>query len=784
MLDLLASFRRRLTEWLLNRQGSSAGSGLGAVNAVRLSVLRVLLLCCLMLGGLLCLHVFVNSLLMQRWLAAGVSVAIPGLLLLAAWRASLGLRRSAVLLVIAIYVGSLTVLVCTGWSPMLPGLGYVFAYAAPLVAGLLLSWRLALGLMLVNTVGLVLELNGVRWPQVPETLVRLPEAPLYVNAGLFIFFNVALPLGVFRLSAGMRAAQQQLQQSLRLSEDVFQAASAPTLVCDAQDVILRANGPFLRLLGGIGEHSLIGQGVAGVVRQGDRQPRESMPPGWRVPSPRRWLLGDGEEPCAVVLRASRQTEGGHWVYSFEDVTRLLRVQSDLAESMRRERWASRVDPVTGLPNRARCCRLLDHLQRRDSRARRRGLLTIRLNNLRQLNARFGVDGGDHVLRVFVEALQKQRPVGSVACRVRASVLSLLLPPLADEQAMLEQVLVLRQALPTQTWLDGQLVLLDLSFGLVGIGPVGEGMAGSTAFVEGAEWLRRSELALDLANDPRWRTRFDGVGMFNAQTASQVNRAMAIEAALPHALREKQLHLVYQPKFNPEHRLLGFEALARWRCEHLGEVSPIDFIPAAETAGLITQISDWALDAACAQLARWRSLGAGELSVAVNLSAYDLERVDLCERVVATVRRYGISPSELQLEVTESALAQREDAALEQLRQLRAAGFAIAVDDFGTGYSSLAKIVDMPLDVIKIDRSFLRDCPGDPRRERVVRSIVMLAHALKLEVVAEGVESAVQLAFLSALGVQGLQGYLLGRPEGAAYWDALVRERADEAPAAV
>jgi EAL domain-containing protein (putative c-di-GMP-specific phosphodiesterase class I) len=171
-------------------------------------------------------------------------------------------------------------------------------------------------------------------------------------------------------------------------------------------------------------------------------------------------------------------------------------------------------------------------------------------------------------------------------------------------------------------------------------------------------------------------------------------------------------------------------------------------------------------------------------MAVNLSVRDLEREDLSERVLQTVRRHGLPPAALQLEVTESALAQREDAALAQLHRLRDAGFVIAVDDFGTGYSSLGKLVDLPLDVLKIDRSFLSGCPGDSRRERVVRSIVMLAHGLKIEVVAEGVENQSQAAFLGALGVQGLQGYLFGRPQEAGHWRALLDEaRAAARPAA-
>ncbi len=718
------------------------------------------------------LHSIGAALLAGRWLVLPVSLGVLLMLGLAAKAAGQRPRQGARLLVLAIYLASVAILVSTGWSPVLSSLGYVFAYAAPLVAGLLLSWRLALGLMLLNTLGFGAAVSGWLWPQIPPQWIRLPDSAFYIHAAVYAFFNISLPLAVYRLSAGMRAAQRRLELSLRLSEDVFQAASAPTLVCDDEDRVLRANSLFLALLGCADEALLQGQPLAGLLRPADARgpaPPAAMPPGWRQPAARRWWLQGGAlPPCAVLLRAARRTAGGHWVYSFEDVTRQLRVQADLAASLRRERWVSRTDPVTGLPNRVRCCRLLDRLQRGGRRERQWGLLTLRLNNLRQLNARFGVVGGDAALCALAGGLRAHLPPGAIAARVRASVIAVLMPAGGDEALLLRQVQALRRQLPTLTHIDAQLAQLDLSFGLVCVGQMVLCDAGA-APPSGAEWLRRSELALDLVNDPRWRSQFDGLGLFNAQTAAQLNRAMAIEAALPQALSQGLLRLVYQPKMNAQRQLLGFEALARWHCEQLGEISPMEFIPAAEASGLIGALSDWVLQQACAQLALWRRQGQGAWSVAVNLSAHDLEREQLFERISAIVSQHGLVPADLQLEVTESALVRHEALALRQLQALHEAGFSIAVDDFGTGYSSLAKIVDLPLDVIKIDRSFLRGCPGDARRERVVRSIVGLAHSLHLQIVAEGVETPAQLDFLGALGVQGLQGYRLGRPQPAAFW---------------
>lgn len=781
MRERLSLRLHRLRLWLLNGDEPAAAlrdAGSTASDPLRGSVLRVLLLASVALAAVVGLHSAVMGVLLQRWLSVPIVIVIVAVLAMAARWAGRQPRRGAMALVLAVYLASVSMLVTTGWSPDLAGLGYVFAYAAPMIAALLIGQRLALSLMLLNSLGFVLAAQGFVWPQLPQQWVRLPDSPLYLHASVFAFFNLALPLAAFRLSSGMRARQARLARSLGETEDVLQAFGAPILVCDEQDRIVRANGTMLAVLGVHNEAALRGRALASVLQARADAPA-AMPAGWREALGRRWRLGEGPQARAIALRAARRTAGGQWVYSFEDQTRLLSVQSDLAEALRRERGARRLDVVTGLPNRARCVRLIDRLQRRETPQRLRGLLTVRINNLRQINARFGVDGGDEALRGLARLLQERLPMRCFLARVRASVLAVVLPPLHDADVVLEVAQSLRRSLEAQQiWIGEQLVQLDLGWGLV----VVPGEAGSEAGApDGAECLRRSELVLDLAGDARWRTRFDGLGVFDAETAARIDRQLAVEAALPHALAHQELHLLYQPKVGVDGQLLGFEALARWRCRELGPISPLDFIPAAEACGLITSLTDWALETACAQLARWHAQGNRQLSMAVNLSVRDLEREGLCERVLATVRRHGLPPAALQLELTESALAQHEDAALLQLYRLRAAGFKVAVDDFGTGYSSLGKLVDLPLDVLKIDRSFLNGCPGDTRRERVVRSIVMLAHGLKIDVVAEGVEQQAQAEFLASLGVQVLQGFLYGRPEEPGHWHTWL-ERSRQAAA--
>jgi diguanylate cyclase (GGDEF)-like protein len=770
MISVPSTAIRRWRAWIL----AEPATGTPDAADIQLSALRVVLLACLVLACIVGVHSVVMALLLGRPWAVLIVVGVVVLLGAAILRAQRDSPAGALLLLLAVYATGLGITVSTGSQPELSRLGYVISYMTPLVAGLLLNWRLALGLMLLNCLCFALAISGYQAPQLPQQQVRLPYSLVYVHATLFMFFNLCLPLAVFRMVAGMRQTQDRLRSSRELSEQVFQAASAPTLVCGPGDEVLRANRPLLALCG-LSEEQMRGRALASLFAA----PAGEVPRAWRSEPGLRWRLVVGDRPaedaCEVQMRSVRDISRSLRAYSFEDVTELRRAQADLAASMRREAWATWYDTLTGLPNRARCIQQLDGLCGEGTGATAHALLTLRISNLRQLNARYGVPAGDELLQSFVRRLLALLPAGAAAARVRGSVIAVLLPGGdGDEARLLAAARQLRAALPVHAEAARQAVLLDLAFGLVSV----RDLLARQPAADGAELLRCGELALDMAQDPRWREAADGLMLFNDDTARSVARGMAIEAELPQALERGQLHLLYQPKLRPDGCLLGFEALVRWSSPTLGEIPPVEFIPVAEACGLVGGITDWVISAACEQLSRWRQ-ELGEVAVAchvaINLSAHDLERAGLFDLLMKLLVRHGVRPAQLELEVTESALARQPAQALQQLQRLHEAGFRIAIDDFGTGYSSLAKLVDLPIDVLKIDRSFLRQLPGDARRERVVRSMVSLAHSLKLQIVAEGVETGAQALFLQALGVQGVQGFLYGRPERPAHWHALITQ---------
>ena len=239
--------------------------------------------------------------------------------------------------------------------------------------------------------------------------------------------------------------------------------------------------------------------------------------------------------------------------------------------------------------------------------------------------------------------------------------------------------------------------------------------------------------------------------------------LRMEALLRRAIEKREIHLAYQPQVEIDSgRLVGVEALLRWNSPELGQVAPSRFIPLAEDTGFIGQLGQWVLQEACRQMVAWEAQGLAVPKIAVNLSVRQLERGGMATAVAAVLQDTGLAPQRLQLEVTESAIMNTGDA-LQYVNDLHAIGVCLAIDDFGTGYSSLAYLKQLPVQTLKIDRSFIKDIPQDPDDEAIAIAIIQLGKSMNLSVIAEGVEREDQAAFLLRHGCKLAQGYLYGKP---------------------
>ncbi|MDG9758847.1 EAL domain-containing protein [Pseudomonas sediminis] len=418
------------------------------------------------------------------------------------------------------------------------------------------------------------------------------------------------------------------------------------------------------------------------------------------------------------------------------------------------------DALTGLPNRRL---LLEHLQfalARSARSRREGaLLFIDLDNFKQLNDTLGHDMGDLLLQQVSERLLNQVRLEDSLSRLGGDEFVLILENLEPEpQAAIATIEHVAEKL---------LRALAAPFELPGYSHSGSASIGVALFSQPhdkpEELLKHADLAMYEAKAAGRNT----LCFFDPRMQQALAARATLEHELRRALSEAQLLLHYQPQVNERGELLGAEALVRWQHPQRGLVPPGEFIPLAESTGLILPMGRWILHTACQQLASWANdPQRAELTVAINVSARQFHHPDFVTDVLSALQKTGANPHKLELELTESQLVQDIEALINKMGQLRARGVRFSLDDFGTGYSSLSYLKRLPLDQLKIDRSFVRDLLDNASDTAIVRTILALGQALELRVIAEGVESQAQRDALLRLGCRHFQGYLYGVPQPA------------------
>ena len=418
------------------------------------------------------------------------------------------------------------------------------------------------------------------------------------------------------------------------------------------------------------------------------------------------------------------------------------------------------DALTGLPNRRL---LLEHLQfalARSARSRREGaLLFIDLDNFKQLNDTLGHDMGDLLLQKVSERLLNQVRLEDSLSRLGGDEFVLILESLDPDPevaiAAIEHVA------------DKLLRALATPFELPGYSHSGSASIGVALFSQPhekpEELLKHADLAMYEAKAAGRNT----LCFFDPRMQQALAARATLEHELRRALSDDQLLLHYQPQVDEQGELLGAEALVRWQHPQRGLVPPGEFIPLAESTGLILPMGRWILHTACQQLASWANdPQRAELTVAINVSARQFHHPDFVTDVLTALQETGANPHRLELELTESQLVQDIEALINKMEQLRAHGVRFSLDDFGTGYSSLSYLKRLPLDQLKIDRSFVRDLLDNASDTAIVRTILALGKALELRVIAEGVESQAQRDALLRLGCRHFQGYLYGVPQPA------------------
>ena len=454
-----------------------------------------------------------------------------------------------------------------------------------------------------------------------------------------------------------------------------------------------------------------------------------------------------------MLPGQERNELGLWITKINELLHSIeRNRNQRYEAEANMQHMARHDQLTGLPNRSL---LLEQLARILAEARRRqhgvAVLCCGLDDFKEVNDRFGYQTGDSVLVAVAERLHAHSGRLISIARLGGDQFALVVGAVDEpyEVAELAQQILDELGLPFPV--NNSQVAIQATIGITLFPDDG---------LDAGKLLQKAEQTMMLAKT-RSRNRYQ---FYIASVDSEMRDRRELAADLRNALLRNELHLVYQPQVSlTNHRVVGVEALVRWHHPERGLVPPDLFIPLAEQSGAIIAIGEWVLDQACRQLRDWHEAGRTHLRMSVNLSTVQLHHPDLPEMVTQVLQRYGLPRANLELEVTETGLMEDIHAAARHLNELKSIGVQIALDDFGTGYSSLNYLRRLPLDKIKIDKSFTGDLLTDPDDQTIVRVIIQLGRNLGMRVIAEGVESAGQQDYLSAEGCDVGQGYFYSRP---------------------
>ena len=548
-------------------------------------------------------------------------------------------------------------------------------------------------------------------------------------------------------------SEARLAKSFDYLASIVNAVGAPIWVLDGARRIVLANEAFARLVGRPRE-SLPGLDESAVLDGADpeRERRYAAVLAHGGTQDATGTMHDGSGESRTVIQLTTRLTGddgkAHLVNVLTDITEREQAEARLA-------WLAEFDAVTGLPNQAQFWRLLEaRIAGNAAAGRELAVVALVLERLHEIVDLLGHDAGDRALRQVADLLRGacgQGSDGAVAARIRSNEFAFVLDAGGGRGKVEGFALALHALMSAPLQLDGRDFFLRPVLGVALYPQDGRS----------ADELYRS--AQGAASGAGVEVE-EAVHFFSASMHTQLRQRLTVEAHLRRALERGELRLVYQPKVTVrEQRVVGFEALLRWTNPELGVVSPLDFVPIAERTGLILPIGAWVLEEACRQMADWSDRFGLPVKVAVNLSPRQFHQKSLLDTIRRCLAQYRVPEGCLELEITETALMSREQEVDLLMHDIRKLGVDLAIDDFGTGYSSLAYLKRFPVSRLKVDRAFVRDLGRDEDSAAIARSIVNLARGLKLQVVAEGVETETQLAVLREMACDEYQGFLFSRP---------------------
>ncbi len=688
------------------------------------------------------------------WLA--VFIAVPVSSLLVDHLYSVHPSTARLHLRVAVQAAGVTVVIyLSGWGPVL-SLGFAFLALENVAHGGSRVWRIT---ALWSLVGIALGQAAIALGWAPSAL-RLHQANALAIMGAFVLFFI------IRMAGAAMEQKEDAEATTRLSEDRFrsliQNSSDVTLVIGPGRLFTYVSPAVTQLLG-FDPADLEGRPASEFVHPDERQRvldgmgSQLQESAQTVPIQFRMRRADGtwREVEAVVADQRLRASVGGYVAHVRDITERKEFEALLAHRALH-------DPLTGLANRQL---ILDRAEQMLARSRRTfdpvAALFIDLDNFKDANDSLGHEAGDYLLRSVADRFAGLLRASDTVGRLGGDEFVILAEGITvagGPEAVADRVReVLRQPFRVEGF-EGIPITITASIGIA---------TGDRATAQ--ELLRDADIALYRAK----AAGKDGWVLFEAAMQSAAIDRIELKSDLDSALADNQFFLLYQPIFDLDSATIrGVEALIRWQHPTRGVIAPNDFIPVLEDSGMIVQVGHWVLEEACAQASRWNDMGF-TTTMSVNVSMRQLETDILVEHVVGALAATRLDPSSLIIEVTESTLMRDANATVSRLRRLKELGVMIAIDDFGTGYSSLAYLRQFPVDVLKIDKSFIAEVDGSPNSAALIHTLVELGRTLGLITLAEGIEDHTQLEALRDELCDRGQGFIMSRPVPAADIEALL-----------
>ena len=748
-----------MLHWLfLNESGISQTE----LTRWRISALRIILVSGFLLEAIIAIHSSLDAIAIGAYHVVAIVAVFYAMLTAGLYYSARNPNVGAGILIATVYAAGVAIVLFVTVDEVAK-LGIIFVYTTPIIARLFFGGRLAIGLMLFNFLPFFYLLRNEPLLH-PQTLnITLEASHTYVQALLFLFFNVCIPLAVFRVLHALdasairyRQASTLLAASYEQYREFFENAGGPLVLCTSTGTVLQANGLALELLGSE-ELPCIGSSFPDLI---GASPDDPLPENLADLEGQHFMTHQGRR--ASIQHVSR-TAQGHYIVALNDSSSLLRIKEALQQSKEREIFLSNHDMLTRLPNKQMLRRHLAETLPGLEPDRIIALVSLRLNSVRHANEKHGVTVGDKFIQQFSDILRTTLPPHAFCARLRSIVFTVILPPAKTSSEIVDQVEQLRSKFPEELFIDGKKLFVKVSTGIA---------LARSRDISPEELIRRGEVALDSAR----RSSEASATLFDEADAAAIRRRIDIELGIVSALRNSEFRLAYQPKVKADGQIVGLEALIRWESPSLGAVSPAEFIPVAEGCGLIHDITRLVIDKACAHIRETIDRGVNCPPIALNLSALDIVRHDLLDHIDESTARHAIPPHLLEFEITETGLIGNEALAIRHLQELDKRGNSISIDDFGTGYSSLSKLSSFPFRGIKIDRSFVAKIGSCAKSELIIKAIVSMADMMSCLTIAEGVESENQETFLKSVGCDLFQGYYYFPPLEATQLDAILVPR--------